>query len=560
MTVGKGTLSGIQGYVTAFGSGTLSLVANDSLDTAVRNATITGSDLLGFGNAGDVNYSGAAVASITVDGGKAADTYNIPATNAGVPVAINGGTANDTFNVGTGGATSVLDDIQGPLSINGGGGTDTLNLNDQGQTAGFNYTLNKAAIARSGIATIGFSAVEHVKLTAGSGSDSLTASSLPAGVTTIDLGAGANTLFGPAASTVYTINGANQGTVGKTLDFLNTQFLVGGPGSDTFAFSGAAPSIAGGITGGAGTNKLDYSHDTNPAIVNLQTQSATGIAGGAIGGFSGIASVVGRSGGGDTLVGTDAATAWSITGSDAGKAGKFTFSGIDNLHGGAGNDTFKLANNAGVKGSIDGGGGTNVLDYSAWTSGVSVNLGGGASTGAPGGAANIQVLNGGAGNDTLVGSSGNDIIRGNGGDDLIYGGGGDDVLIGGAGNDLISTSGSGRSVLIGSLGDDTLIGGSAGDVLIGGSTNYDAYSATNDAALLAILREWQSADSYATRISKIDTGLAGGAKLSATTVHDDQNVDVLSGATNYPTDPDWFWAGVGTNPDVTDAETGEQIN
>ena len=140
------------------------------------------------------------------------------------------------------------------------------------------------------------------------------------------------------------------------------------------------------------------------------------------------------------------------------------------------------------------------------------------------------------------------------------GNGGNDILIGGAGNDLVSTSGSGRSLLIGSVGDDTLIGGSAGDVLIGGSTSYDAYSAKNNAALLAILREWDSADSYATRISKIDTGLAGGAKLSTATVHDDQNVDLLDGATNYPADPDWFWAGVGTNPDSTDAEAGEQVN
>jgi hypothetical protein len=60
--------------------------------------------------------------------------------------------------------------------------------------------------------------------------------------------------------------------------------------------------------------------------------------------------------------------------------------------------------------------------------------------------------------------------------------------------------------LIGGQGVDTVTGNSGNDILIGGSSGYDSSSLAHDLALDSILAEWQSANSYATRISLIKNG------------------------------------------------------
>jgi Ca2+-binding RTX toxin-like protein len=90
-----------------------------------------------------------------------------------------------------------------------------------------------------------------------------------------------------------------------------------------------------------------------------------------------------------------------------------------------------------------------VLDYSAYTTHVSVNLATHTATGVGGGVFNIQG---------------------------VIGGKGGNVLIGGSGRDLL-IAGPGRSVLQ---------AGSGEAILIGGTTVWD----TNVAALDAILAEW----------------------------------------------------------------------
>src|SRR5262249_2879994 len=108
------------------------------------------------------------------------------------------------------------------------------------------------------------------------------------------------------------------------------------------------------------------------------------------------------------------------------------------------------------------------------------------------------------------------------------------VLVGGAGADTL-TGGSGRRILIGGQGADTVKGGSADDIVIGGNTSYDA----NNAALMTLLAEWQSSDSYATRVAKIKSGtLPGGVKLVAgATVANDSAADHLTGGAGL----DWFF-------------------
>jgi hypothetical protein len=163
-----------------------------------------------------------------------------------------------------------------------------------------------------------------------------------------------------------------------------------------------------------------------------------------------------------------------------------------------------------------------------------------------GGVSNIQNVHGGNHNNTLKGNS-----QGN-------------ILIGGLGTNTI-TGGSGMSILILNKGSGTVTGGSsAGDILIGDYTNYDTMTAANEKALMGILAEWQSADSYATRFHDINTGSGGGlngtAKLNwALTVKDDAAPDAAFTLTAHTTSGlDWFFAD--TNDTEANFTTGDHLN
>src|SRR5262249_12141561 len=116
--------------------------------------------------------------------------------------------------------------------------------------------------------------------------------------------------------------------------------------------------------------------------------------------------------GSDTLIGTTGGT-WNITDNNAGSVSSgfynASFSSVENLTGGdTFFDVFVFANGKGVSGKIDGGAPTgslfafNRLDYSAYTTAVTVNLATGAATGVGGGVANFTDVVGGMAADTLT--------------------------------------------------------------------------------------------------------------------------------------------------------------
>jgi Ca2+-binding RTX toxin-like protein len=130
-----------------------------------------------------------------------------------------------------------------------------------------------------------------------------------------------------------------------------------------------------------------------------------------------------------------------------------------------------------------------------------------------GGVTGFENVVGGAGNDTLTGSAAGGYLIRNDGNDMLEGGAGRDLLIGG-------------------LGLDTLVGGAGDDLLIGGTTSHDG----NRAALDAIMAEWTSAATYATRVGHllgtitIPPGLSGTTRLNNTTVFDDHLANSLTGS------------------------------
>ena len=188
---------------------------------------------------------------------------------------------------------------------------------------------------------------------------------------------------------------------------------------------------------------------------------------------------------------------------------------------GAGDDVFAFMAAARLAGRIDGGGGSNTLDYLNYGSGVTVNLSAGTATGVAGGIANFRNVMGSRYDDTLIGDAASNILVGNAGNDMINGGGGRNLIIGGA-------------------GADTLTAGPDGDLLIAGSTSYDK----NLAALDVILAAWQSND-RGTLSSYLKWG---------TTVTDDGAVDTLTGGDGA----DWFWVFPGDK--IVNQGPGDMVN
>jgi hypothetical protein len=251
-------------------------------------------------------------------------------------------------------------------------------------------------------------------------------------------------------------------------------------------------------------------------------------------------------GNGTWLYGPDADATWKITDNNTGTitstalVGDVAFNNVGGyLGGGTGNDRFVFADGKGFSGTIDGGGGRNMLDYSPYSTGVYANLELGSATNIAGGSSanvsNIRDVVGGAGNDILVGDgNGNTLDGGPGGRDLIIGG---------------------RSGVLSFL-PETLIasaGATADDcILIAGYTDYDQ----DFVRLKAILDEWVRTDLPGTHKQQYDArvdhvrnggGLNGQYLLNETTVHYNQ-ADDLGGN---------ILIGNGRNYDVLDLYFGK---
>ena len=173
------------------------------------------------------------------------------------------------------------------------------------------------------------------------------------------------------------------------------------------------------------------------------------------------------------------------------------FSGFANLTGGSGADDFQFAAGAKVTGVVNGEGGSNTLDYSAYTSAVTVNLGN-ATTGlasysatgingaAANGIANIDIVIVGAGNNYLTAVGVTTIVS------FTATGNGNNILVGGSGTNTLTASGSGDNIVIGDQGASTLNGGTRVQPFDWGD------SPANDgvfAALESILGIWKTVNS-----------------------------------------------------------------
>jgi Ca2+-binding RTX toxin-like protein len=210
--------------------------------------------------------------------------------------------------------------------------------------------------------------------------------------------------------------------------FSGIEYFKTGSGDDTFVAVDAGVDT---FDAGGGTNFLDYSAASNAITIDLAGGSATGVNIGTdlFSGFQKVALGNGQ----DKITGT---------------SGDDTFvgnGGADTFFGGAGNDTFS------------GDGGADVLDYSASTVDMAIDLtgvsGSGSVTGTGFGTdivSNIQVVLTGTGDDVYEGSAqANETFVAAGGDDTMIASGGSDTFNAGAGDtDFFDYSAATNSVVV----------------------------------------------------------------------------------------------------------------
>jgi len=170
--------------------------------------------------------------------------------------------------------------------------------------------------------------------------------------------------------------------------------------------------------------------------------------------------------GGNGLVLADAGTVTVIAPGVAKLADRLTVKGVTDITGSSGDDVFVLEGTANILGSLDGGGGTNTLQYTnPSVTTVAVDLSEAAASQVAlitGNVTNIQHVTGAADIPNVITGPGADVanqLTGGGKRDTLDGGGGADRLTGNAGNDVLN-GGAGdnaNDTLRGGLGNDTYV-------------------------------------------------------------------------------------------------------
>ncbi len=414
------SLAGINGALTVkdpIGPSLLGIY--DSADKTSHIAKLDSGELSGLAPA-TISFAQTKLEHLIIDGGSGADTFTVvnTPTNINNPIT--------TLDTGGGNDTVIVQKSSGYLSLDGDTGTDTLvgpNVANTWNLVTFNDSVGN----------VHFSNVEN--LTGGTSSDQFNFVSGTGVTGKVDGGIGTNTLDYSGYGSQVTVNLATskatatggfaniQNVVGSAatkdtlvgpnvsntwnltlfgnyvgnVHFSGIENLTGGSSSDKFNI--LTGGVTGTVNGAGGTDTLNYTGYVLPVTVNLQQAKAP-----AVGSFTSIENFTGGTAT-DTLIGQNVASTWTVSGVNSGTVGTLSFSAFENLTGGSAGDTFKIAAGGKLSGTVDGGGGSNKLDYTSFGSPVTVNLATPKET-AIGGFKNIQNVLGSASKlDTLVGAN-----------------------------------------------------------------------------------------------------------------------------------------------------------
>jgi hypothetical protein len=405
-------------------------------DQITISTTSTGgvmADLNGY----TASFDPGAIKQIDVRTGAGSNTVVLQASK--VPVSIDD-QGNDTVILGN--ATHGVQDIAASVNIfNSPGSQTALTLDNSADQAG-GHTAIITATGTTGLGPGNISYAQAVltslKILGGNGVNTYDVESTPtnpAGLaiaTTLNL-AGGRSILGIGTNTVNV--GSSPTVLASTLDFIAGPLAVlGGRGVDRLNINdqGALFAHSYTLTGGnptilqrSGAAPISYDQFVDKTVINGTNHGNT---------FTLVAPlpsnpvVIDGGGSSSSLQGPNLTNTWKITGTDSGTLGKVTFQAMDKLIGGSQADTFQFLAGGHIVQSIDGGPGTNTLDYSLWGSGATVNLGNGTADGV-GSVLNIQDITGSPFNDNLTGDGGPNAIAGNGGNDVLSGAGGNDLIV-----------------------------------------------------------------------------------------------------------------------------------
>jgi Ca2+-binding RTX toxin-like protein len=434
-----------------------------------------GSNVL-TGGAGDDRYTLAASSGNTVNetAGGGNDTVDGSATTASLSMTVDANSvyvwsgASLTVNgpvesliLGSGDDyVEILPTAGSTLAIDAGPGEDTLTYAKDGATWSTAVTVDLDAGSASGLYPMGVTGFENVH--GGQGDDTLKGDDGPNqlrggdGKDVIDGRGGPDLLYGEAGND--SLLGGDGNDLLDAGSGVNT--LKGGAGDDVYAFVANAQTDQVTELAAQGSDHLNFGYVTTDALTFALKASG----------------VLEVSGAGLSVQ-------------------AHALSALDSVIGGDRADRFVFDDGASIAGILDGGGvqsldlaDQNTLDYSAYTTPVTVDLsgmlsassispatgtagvkgmrhviGGGAADTLTGGGGVDLWLEGGAGADRLSGSAGWDLLAGGSGNDTLYGHEGQDRLEGGADDDR----------LYGGAENDTLIGGAGDDLLDGGAGSAD---------------------------------------------------------------------------------------
>ena len=353
-------------------------------------------------------------------------------------------------------------------------GEDTLDYSIFGSAAVFNLTSIGTADGFNGTETASGIAFENINTLVGSASiDSL------------------DGLAGDSTWLVTDIDAGQYTSQSRTIEFSSIESIAGDTGTNTLSYAGQTGAVTVSLTG------IGTLHGFTGTGTCLTT------------GFDNIDIITGGSNAADMLTGAALDAVWALSGTPVYSAGgqTLTITEFETLVGGSASDAFTLIGSNTFAGTISGGMGTGVdtLDYSAYTSPVSVTLTANGSVQGMAGTAtgitgfdNIDVLTGSSGTDTLTGADFSATFELDGTDRYFTGTrqvsfSAFELLNGGSLDDIFRISGTRTYDLNGGAGDDRFVfaaGGSLNGLLDGSvgldTTDFSAFTTSLNVYLTAV--------------------------------------------------------------------------
>ncbi len=464
-------LTPIQSPVRIFGGTNTSAGDHIEVIDAVASTTarnyVVSPNRIAFG-ASAVQHSG--VEFLNVEAAQGDDQFSVLGTTAGTQTRLDGNGGSDSFTVGDG--ILGLQNVRGNVSLIGGVSSfldqNSLVVNDVNRliATGHTYFVRGDSISRDGAGRILMPETDFrtTTLNASNGADNISVLSTNGNrILNVNADGGNDTIrlrmAGVANNSTMNFDG------GSSTSLNADSFIIDDLNSTTGrSYSVEADEVFFRLSNGAG--------DQLPTVAN----------------YTGLERMTLNAGNGD-----DRITLRPIP-----------LSHRLAVNAGGGNDVIKfdLDNVQELSGliSVNGGAGSDWLDYSEAAFGVTVNLATGTARGAGAGIASIENVIGSEFADTLTGDGRNNILSGLGGGDVLDGGIGRDVLIGGDGADSAS----------GGTGDDVVIG--------------DSLTGQNDPATMqSIMDIWAQPVPEQTRVNLLQD------LINSSTVTDDGVHDVLIG-------------------------------